>query len=173
MDPKTKLELLYNIPQHEQRSKEWFDQRKGRLTSSDAATALGLNPYQKPIELLFKKCGIEKPFVGNVATLHGQKYEDEAIDKYCKAMGKKNHDFGLINFDCVDRPHDDHSLVKYPKGKLYWMAGSTDGIAEDLNNKEDLVVLEVKCPFRRKIIHGHCPRILLSPSAIKYGYFGY
>ena len=84
-----KLKELYEIPQHPQRSPEWFEQRKGKLTSSDAGTALGLNRYQKPEELLFKKCGVNNVFKGNEATLHGQKYEDEAIEKYCKAMGKK------------------------------------------------------------------------------------
>lgn len=153
---KEHLNMLMEIPQHEQRSPEWFEQRKDRLTSSDAATGLGINPYQKPVELLFKKCGHGKPFTGNVATLHGQKYEDEAIDMYCKAFGKRNHDFGLINFDSVERPDDHHSNTNYPHG-IPWMAGSTDGVAEDLLGLEDLILLEVKCPFRRKIIQGKIP----------------
>lgn len=152
MTPQEKLTFLKSIPQYEQRSPEWFLQREGKLTSSDAATALGINPYQKPVELLFKKCGAGKPFEGNVATLYGQKYEDEAIEQYCKAMGKVNHDFGLIGYDEVPRDH----VMEYPDG-IYWMAGSTDGIAEDIRNLEDLIVLEVKCPYRRKIIYGKCP----------------
>jgi len=156
LTPSEKLKLLKEIPQYEQRSPEWFSQRKGRLTSSDAGTALALNPYQQPVELLFKKCGAGEPFTGNVATLHGQKYEDEAIEKYCKAMGKINHEFGLIDFNDVVRENDDHANQNYPDG-ISWMAGSTDGIAEDIRGLEDLVVLEVKCPYRRKIIHGYCP----------------
>ena len=152
-----KLRELYSIPQHPQRSKEWFDQRKNKLTSSDAGTALGINPYQKPVELLFKKCGAGKDFIGNEATLYGQKYEEEAIEMYCKAMGKKNHEFGLISWDEVDRTNDHHALDNYPNG-ISWMAGSTDGIAEDLKNYEDLIVLEVKCPYRRKIVYGKCPK---------------
>lgn len=154
--PSEHLKILLDIPQYEQRSPEWFEQRKDKLTSSDAATALGINPYQTPEELLFKKCGHGKPFEGNMATLHGQKYEDEAIDKYCQVMGKKNYNFGLIDFDAVDRPNDLYSKDNYPNG-IPWMAGSTDGIAEDLDNEEHLVVLEVKCPFRRKIVFGECP----------------
>ena len=144
----TIIRNLYKIPQYEQRSPEWFEQRRDKLTSSDAATALGINPYQKPFELLFKKCGVGKPFEGNVATLYGQKYEDEAIEKYCQAMGKKNHDFGLISYDSVSR----EEKVKYP-----FLAGSTDGIAEDLDDLEGPIVLEVKCPYRRKIKHGLVP----------------
>ncbi len=156
MTPSNKLDMLKGLDQHLQRSKEWFKQREGRLTSSDAGTALSLNPYQNPFELLKKKCGAGEPFNGNVATLHGQKYEDIAIEHYCNAMGKRNHEFGLIDYDAVERDNDHETLKKYPNG-IGWMAGSTDGIAEDINKLEDLVVLEVKCPYRRKIIHGYCP----------------
>ena len=160
ISPTDKLKFLKELPQHEQRSDAWFSQRKGRLTSSDAGTALNLNPYQKPIELLWKKCGAGEAFKGNVATLHGQKFEDTAIDYYCKAMGKINHEFGLLDFNAVVRENDVHANENYPDG-INWMAGSTDGIAEDVKGLEDLVVLEVKCPYRRKIIHGHCPEYYL------------
>lgn len=156
MLPQEKLDFLKSIPQYPQRSPEWFNQRKDKLTSSDAGTALGLNPYQEPVELLFKKCGAGKEFQGNEATLYGQKYEEQAIDMYCKAMGKENYEFGLISWDEVVRPDDQHAKENYPDG-IYWMAGSTDGIARDLDDQEDLIVLEVKCPYRRKIIYGECP----------------
>ena len=163
MNPEEKLQFLKKIPQHAQRSEEWFNQRKDKLTSSDAGTALGINPYQKPVELLYKKCGAEiKPFVGNVATLHGQKYEDEAIEHYCNATGSENHEFGLIAYDEVERSQDIHANKNYPNG-IYWMAGSTDGIAYEktpcmFNKKScELIVLEVKCPYKREIIHGKIP----------------
>ena len=156
LNPQEHLKILKEIPQHVQRSEAWFTQRKDKLTSSDSGTILNLNPYQKPVEVLFKKCGHGKPFTGNIATLHGQKYEDEAIEQYCRAMGKRNHDFGLIDFDAVHRPDDVHSHETYPNG-IPWMAGSTDGVAEDLGDREHLILLEVKCPFRRKIIHGKVP----------------
>jgi putative phage-type endonuclease len=160
LPPKEKIDFLLNLPGHLQRSPEWYKLRKSRLTSSDAGTALGLNPYQKPVELLFKKCGAGEPFKGNVATLHGQKYEDEAIEHYCAAMGKKNYEFGLIDFDVVPRDNDPHAIENYSDG-IGWMAGSTDGIAMDNRDLEDLIVLEVKCPYRRKIIHGKCPEYYL------------
>jgi len=143
-----KIEELLKLPQHEQRSPEWFEQRKDKLTSSDAATVLGINPYQKPYEVLFKKCGLDlKPFVGNIATRHGQKYEDEAIKKYCKITGYKNYDFGLL---C----HRDIHLNE----DYYWLAGSPDGIVQDSSCPEkEPVLLEVKCPYRRKIKMGIIP----------------
>merc|ERR1712078_540060 len=72
--------------QVKQRSPEWYVTRKSCLTASDAATALGLNPYKKPSELIKSKAG----FYSNVqpdpqmirATEHGIKYEDEAAQAY-------------------------------------------------------------------------------------------
>jgi len=143
-----KINKILEIPQFEQRSEMWFKQRYNKLTSSDAATVLGLNPYQKSHEVLFKKCGYDpKPFVGNVATRHGQKYEDEAIIKYCNLTGQTNYNFGLISHSDVYKCND-HS----------WLAGSPDGIAIDEDNlSAEPVLLEVKCPYRRKIIFGKIP----------------
>lgn len=142
-----KVNKLKSIPQHEQRSEAWFKQREGKLTSSDAGTVLGLNPYQKPHEVLFKKCGHDpKPFVGNVATLHGQKYEDEAIYKYCKLTGQENNDFGLIAHEDV------HNC-----GDYYWLAGSPDGISMSKDKESRPILLEVKCPYKRPIKFGYIP----------------
>ena len=58
------INSLLELPQHEQRSEAWFNQRKNKLTSSDAASVLGINPYQTRNDVLFKKCGYDpKPFV--------------------------------------------------------------------------------------------------------------
>ena len=143
-----KIKKLLEIPQYEQRSEMWFKQRENKLTSSDCGTVLNLNPYQKPNEILFKKCGHDpNPFVGNEATLHGQKYEDEAIDKYCTLTGSVNYNFGLISHEDV-----------YKNKDYYWLAGSPDGISIDKNDpKSEPVLLEVKCPYRRKIKMGEIP----------------
>ncbi len=79
------LRLLFK-KQITQRSEEWYVTRKSILTASDAATALGLNPYKKPSQLIKSKSG----FYDNVppdpsmikATEHGIKYEDEAASAY-------------------------------------------------------------------------------------------
>lgn len=143
-----KIKKLLEIPQFEQRSPEWFEQRKDKLTSSDAASVLGLNPYEDYASVLFKKCGAGKPFVGNEATLWGQKYEDEAIECYCSVFNKRNFNFGLISYTDV---HIDN--------KYTWLAGSPDGIVEDVDfpNGFEPILLEVKCPFRRKIVMNKCP----------------
>jgi len=140
------------IPQHIQKSQEWLNQRKGYLTSSDAATALGINPYEKPVNLLFKKCGEGKPFTGNIATRWGEKYEDEAIDMYCKAMGYKNYEFGLIPLDAV---YTNGKTPDFPDSEF--LAGSPDGISIPDNDPTRAVLIEVKCPYKRKIKMGYCP----------------
>ena len=143
-----KINTLLEIPQYEQRSEMWFKQRENKLTSSDAGTVLGLNPYSKPNDVLFKKCGYDpKPFVGNVATLHGQKYEDQAIDKYCELTGQTNYNFGLIAHEDVHKIND-----------YYWLAGSPDGISIDNRGIKEPILLEVKCPYRRKIKIGEIPK---------------
>ena len=148
-----KIEKLLKIPQHEQRSPEWFAMRKTKLTSSDAASVLGTCPYNKPHELLFKKCGYDtKPFVGNVATLHGQKYEDTAIELYCRITGRENYNFGCIAYSDVHSEFENYNSI------YDFLAGSPDGIVESLYNKdEEPILIEVKCPFRRKIKDGYIP----------------
>jgi putative phage-type endonuclease len=133
------VQYLLDLPKYEQRSKEWFEQRKNKLTSSDVDTVLGRNKYATSDEVLFRKCGVEKPFLGNFATRHGQKYEDEAIEHYCNMYNKKSYSFGLI-------PHPDIS----------WLGGSPDDITHDG------IVIEVKCPLHRKIIMGEIPEHYLS-----------
>ena len=147
-----KINRLLEIPQYEQRSDMWFKQRENKLTSSDAGTVLGLNPYQKSHEVLFKKCGYDpKPFIGNIATRHGQKYEDEAIDKYCYLTDQKNFNFGLISHEDV-----------YNNNDYYWLAGSPDGISfSKSNNQAEPILLEVKCPYKRKIVFGKIPEYYL------------
>lgn len=130
---------LYELPQYEQRSEEWFDQRKDRLTSSDVDTILGCNKYQKPIDVLFKKCGMASPFTGNEATRHGQKYEDEAIAHYCRLYNKETLSFGLL-----------------PHPTVSWLGGSPDDITTDG------IVVEVKCPLYRKIELGKIPEHYIS-----------
>ena len=129
------VKSLLNLPQFEQRSAEWFAQRKTRLTSSDIDTVLGNNKYGKPEDVLFKKCNLGKPFNGNVFTKHGQHYEEEAIEKYCEHYSKRVYSFGLL-----------------PHPTIEWIGGSPDDITTDG------IVLEVKCPYSRKIIMGEVPK---------------
>lgn len=122
------VEILLSRKYEEQRSEEWFKLRRGMLTASDAATALGENPYEKPDALVLKKCGLGKKFTGNAATQWGQKYEDEARDIYCAKYNEVVHEIGVC-------PHPVHKFL----------GGSPDGISETGK------LVEIKCPLRREI----------------------
>lgn len=161
---KEQLEFLKAIPSYEQGSKEWLNQRRGKLTSSDVATAIGANPYKKPVQLLLEKCGAGVPFTGNEYTEHGHKYEREAVSKYEMLMGKKTHEFGMISFSDLDPIRRlNPKRHKYIDEKYHFLGGSPDGITEDVtpDDKSHLMQLEIKCPFRRKPRHGEIPSYYL------------
>lgn len=111
----------------EQRSEEWLALRGTMLTASDLASAIGDNPYEKPSDLLLKKCGAVK-WGGNAATAHGTLLEPIARDLYDARYGRKSHEIGL---------------VQHPVHK--WLGGSPDGVTEDGR------LIEIKCPLTRKI----------------------
>ena len=111
----------------EQRSEEWLALRGTMLTASDLASAIGDNPYEKPSDLLLKKCGAVK-WGGNAATAHGTLLEPIARDLYDLRHDQKSHEIGL---------------VQHPVHK--WLGGSPDGVTESGR------LIEIKCPLTRKI----------------------
>ena len=117
-----------------QKSEEWLSLRGNMLTASDAATAIGKNPYETPDGLLLKKCGLGEKFTGNAATRHGELYEDEARILYEQRHGEVVHEIGLC-------PHPVHK----------WLGGSPDGVSESGK------LVEIKCPPQRAIIPGEVP----------------
>lgn len=121
------VEYLISKDYASQRSDEWLSLRGNMLTASDAATAIGDNPYEKAEDLILKKCGHNK-FHGNEFTAHGNKYEDEARDIYCEKYNEKCHEIGL-----------------HPHPKYTWLGGSPDGLTESGK------LVEIKCPMKRKI----------------------
>ena len=101
---------------------EWVSERAKRLTASDFASALGLNPYCSPQRLWRIKVGLEV-----VETNHhmqrGTDNEQQAIFDYQVATGVLTDEVGLA---C----HPAHD----------WLAGTPDAAVGD----DGLV--EVKCP---------------------------
>ena len=117
-----------------QKSQEWLDLRGNMLTASDCATAIGLNHYETPFDLLLKKCGKGPVFTGNEATRHGEKYEDEARILYEQRHNEVVHEIGLC-----------------PHPKYTWLGGSPDGVSESGK------LVEIKCPMSRDIGNGDVP----------------
>ena len=125
MDPK--IEKLLSATYFDQRSAEWLALRGTMLTASDAATAIGCNPYETPDGLYVKKVGGRK-FGGNAATERGTLLEPIARDMYDAKYNRKSHEIGLVQ-------HHTHK----------WLGGSPDGVTECGR------LIEIKCPLTRKI----------------------
>lgn len=146
-----KVKILMNKPQPEQRTPEWFEARKGRVTASAVASLLvkdektcknyvdtyGLeeifeydnkccNCYSNFEQ--FKLDKVKSTFKGSPATYHGQKFEPIATCIYELMNDTTVIEFGLLAHDT-----------------LMWLAASPDGITPDG------IMLEIKCPYRRKI----------------------
>ena len=118
-----------------QKSDEWFTVRKTMLTASTLHDAL----KKSNKSLIKKKCETSKPFKGSDATRWGIKYEDVAIKFYELHNNVEVHEFGVI------------------RHKLYHFIGaSPDGITPQG------IMIEIKCPFSRKIITGKIPEKYLT-----------
>lgn len=71
----------------EQRSKEWFDARKGKLTASKAPIILGISPYQTPFELWEEELGLRDPKPQTAAMSLGLEIEDDAREYFLMQTG--------------------------------------------------------------------------------------
>lgn len=115
----------------EQRSKEWFEARKGKLTGSNIGAALGLNPWKKPEDLIRQMVrdyhGAESEFTGNIATEYGTQHEPLAQIEYMGATGNFPEECGF-----------------YVHPEYDWLGASPDGLIDDDG------VLEIKCPFGKR-----------------------
>ena len=131
--------MLYNTPQPEQRTKEWFDYRYNRITASDTATAIDCNPYESVESFICKKCDPNFPFLDNDFVFHGKKYEQIATSLYEHLYNSKVTEFGCV-------PSDKHKIL----------GASPDGISSKSTldykfNKKLGYMLEIKCPYVRPI----------------------
>jgi putative phage-type endonuclease len=133
------FKMLYDTPQPEQRTKEWFDYRYNRITASDTATAIDCNPYESVESFICKKCDPNFPFLDNDFVFHGKKYEQIATSLYEHLYNSKVTEFGCV-----------------PSDKHLFLGASPDGISSlstlDYKfNKKLGYMLEIKCPYVRPI----------------------
>jgi putative phage-type endonuclease len=133
------FQKLKNIPQPAQRTKEWFDYRHNRITASDTASDIDLNPYEPVESFILKKCDPDFPFLDNAIVFHGKKYEQVATLIYEHIYNSRIYEFGALPSD------------KYP-----FLGASPDGICSKYtldNQFSDRLgtMLEIKCPAYRKI----------------------
>lgn len=131
---------IKKIPQAEQKSIEWLEQRKECLTATAIAIAIDEDSHNSPAKLLLDKCGRCPAFTENPAVHHGKKYEEIASMYYGFRNNIKVAEYGMIL----------HAEQKF-------IGASPDGICEkdakDGVNLSTLVgrLLEIKCPYSRKV----------------------
>lgn len=130
---------LYDTPQPEQRTKEWFDYRYNRITASDMATAIDANPYESVEGFICKKCDPNFPFLDNDFVFHGKKYEQIATSLYEHLFNTKVTEFGCL-----------------PSNRHLFLGASPDGICSKSTldyrfNPKLGTMLEIKCPYVREI----------------------
>jgi putative phage-type endonuclease len=123
--------LILEIINMEQRSKEWFDARKNRVTGSMVGAILGVNPWMNRDDAMRSMIraakGAESEFTGNIATNYGQENEPNALSDYEMTTGKDVQEVGFF----IHPEHD-------------WLGASPDGI---INGDG---ILEIKCPFGKR-----------------------
>jgi putative phage-type endonuclease len=123
------LNRLLELPQVEQRSAEWYSIRKNLITASDFAQALGKGKFGTANQFYKKKCGYEVDVVDmEMPPLKwGVRYEEVANMFYKLKMNVEVHEFGILKHPTID-----------------FVGASPDGISEMG------VMLEIKCPWKRK-----------------------
>jgi putative phage-type endonuclease len=110
----------------EQRSAEWHEARKGRITASMVGAILGVSPNMTRADAMRAMVraahGAEQEFTGNIATEHGVFHESGAIAEYMLETGQAVEPASFIT-------------------REDWAGCSPDGLFGADGG------LEVKCPF--------------------------
>ena len=130
------LERLRMLPVVEQKSAAWYEIRQNLITASDFAQALGEGKFGNQKQFFQKKCGYDDvPFNSELPPLKwGNMFEQVAQEIYALRNGCTIHEFGILQ----------HPVISH-------LGASPDGITSDG------VLLEIKCPWRRKI-NGEIPK---------------
>lgn len=123
---------LLKIPVIAQKSASWYEARHTMVSASDIAMSIGKGKFGTQKEFIIKK--VEMPDHGtlnNPFFQHGNDFEQVACDVYTKMHNVKLYHFGLLK----------HPTVSY-------IGASPDAI------RNDGIMLEIKCPYKRKIKMG-------------------
>jgi putative phage-type endonuclease len=110
----------------EQRTPEWFEARKGRVTGSVVGGILGISPYMTRADVLRSmvraSLGAPSEFTGNVATEWGTYNEAGAIQEFEMETSERVSPMPFVEYED-------------------WLGASPDGVVTDGKG------LEVKCPY--------------------------
>jgi putative phage-type endonuclease len=87
----------------QQRSDEWFEARKGRVTASLVGAILGLSPYMSRADamrvMVREALGAEREFTGNIATDYGTRNEAGALLDYRIETTHEVQEVGFVPFE--------------------------------------------------------------------------
>jgi len=132
------IDYLKNIPQPQQRTKEWYDFRNNLITASNAYKAFENQTVKN--QLIYEKCKLgtvdlsPTPVNVNSPMHHGQKYEPLSVMIYEDKYKTKVDEFGCIQ----------HSVYKF-------IGASPDGINVDKSSSRFGRMLEIKNIVNREI----------------------
>ena len=143
MEPNRSVRILLRKPQIEQQSDEWFNIRRKKITATQVGTIMGISPFQSP-EDLYREKKNKSPMNKNLNENIKWGYFHERFAKleYEKMFNTKVFPLGLLNHDSID-----------------WLAASPDGIVN--NDKYGAILVEFKCPLKRKFKHDKSFELLL------------
>ena len=89
------------MSQAPQRSQQWHEARKSKITGSVSGAILGLNPYMAPEAVMRRLVrdfhGQESEFTGNIATEYGQNHEPLALLGYINKTGNAVDEVGFCS----------------------------------------------------------------------------
>lgn len=152
-----------------QRSPEWFKMRDEMITASDGGTIVKLNPYEHDFGFVQKKV-FGKPFETSIDCYHGKKYEQVATMVYEYRMNVKVKEFGLCRhpeYNFLGASPDgivSEYKLKTRDGRTWEEIEQEANMIEDPEDRREYIaqfgiktkfvgrMLEIKCPFRRKIL---------------------
>lgn len=132
--------LNYSVSEVEQGSPAWLELRQTKITATDTATIMGLNPFKTRQELWLEKLGLKNPQPLNEKMREGQILEEKAriyINEHLET------DFKPVVLLSIIHP---------------FMMASLDGM--DSSGK----ILEIKCGVKsyKQILEGYIPEYYMA-----------
>ena len=136
---------LLAMPQHEQRSAEWFAFREGLITGSEAGYLLGVNGASAAINAFRGKIHLHssKPNSLAPAIQHGVNYENVA-----KRIYELRYGVEVLELGCI--PSATSFIGASPDGIVFKTAATLTQQTQDSFLRFGRM-LEIKCPYSRTI----------------------
>ena len=140
---RAELKELLKLPLMKQRTTEWFDARKTRLTASDLYDAIKVSRDSSDssvsIKLAKKKANIVATDTINYNAIPALKWGTMFEPMATRCYSQKMNDIFIHDFGLICDTNNEH------------FGASPDGI------NELGIMLEIKCPYSRKIVDGVIP----------------